>query len=345
MPGQNDASEDRSATPAREQPLPAWKRLTFRGILLLAILVLTIGMLEAVARFYAYEIALKGKLFQSHLEYGYALRPEIEVKRRATDGTVYTVATNASGRRVTPGNPDEPLWREGTDRRIMVLGDSFAEAIVAIEYRMDREMERIRPEWSTTAIGVSGFGTGQEFALAAPYYDTMRPGDVVLLLTCGNDFYDLVRRSNSGRSKSYVTLENGTIVENPPDFGLTSWLRDRSFLAGFAIVRLFPMKRPTADEMAEGARIYTALVAREAERLEARGIHFLIAHHMDHYRHNEQFWEEFVEETDVPLLALDPIIGRFGPDNPLFLPANMHWNIPGNAEVARLLIEFIDEAG
>ena len=345
IPVQNENSERKPTAPVRNRPLSPGKRFAFISVGLVISFVLTVGVLEVGARFYAYEIALKGRRFQSDPKIGYVLRPELEVRRRSTDGTVYTVATDALGRRVTPGYPDEPLWREDTGRRILVLGDSFAEGMLPIEDRMDRAMERLRPEWASSAVGVSGFGTDQELALAANYYNTMQPGDVVLLLTCGNDLYDLVRRSNSGRAKSFTTLEDGAIVEHPPSFGLASWLRDRSFLAGFAIVQLFPLKAPTREQMQEGSRIYAALVSREAERLKARGIHFMIAHHMDQYGQMEPFWEKFASETEVPLLALDPFIGRFGPDNPLFFPNDFHWNVMGNSEVARLLIDFVDDAG
>ena len=330
MTPQNDATVE----------LPAWKRLSLLAILALTSVAATLGALELAARYYAYEIALMGKLYQTDPELGYSRRPNITVKRRASDGSIYTVTTNGSGRRVSPDRPDEPLWREGAERRVLIVGDSFAEGHVDIENRMDRVMERSRPKWATEAIGVSGYGTGQQLALARKYYDTLQPDDVVLLLTCGNDFYDLVLRSSSGRAKSFVTLENGRIVEHPPELGLRPWLRDRSFLAGFLIVRMERWAQATDAELDQGHRLYAALVAREAGRLDAQGLRFLIAHHTDGVGGRKDFFRSFAVEVGVPMLALDEQIGIWESSNPLFLPDG-HWNGPGNHAVARALVEFI----
>lgn len=92
---------------------------------------------------------------------------------------------------------------------MLIIGDSFVEGLVNFEDRFDQIIASKHPEWAILAAGCQGYGTDQEVLLAEPLVGTLGRGDVFVLVTCGNDFHDILRREYFARAKPYFTLSGG----------------------------------------------------------------------------------------------------------------------------------------
>jgi hypothetical protein len=108
-------------------------------------------------------------------------------------------------------------------------------------------------------------------------------GDAVLLLTYGNDFYDLAQTRHGGRSKPWVQDVRGRLLEHQPAIDAFDVLRDRSYL--FTLVtrsaaRLGRSER-TETRLETIGELYRRWVLQETADLLARGALVIIVHHGD----------------------------------------------------------------
>jgi len=126
-----------------------------------------------------------------------------------------------------------------------------------------------------------GYSIDQELIAGREYYAQLGSGDIVVLLTCANDFYDVLRRSFSGRSKPWFSLEEGTLRQHPPDITFLNRLRDRSYLAGRMMSLLgIQQGRPlSAREVKQGMDLYHLLVHHELKPLTQLGVHVIVGYH------------------------------------------------------------------
>jgi lysophospholipase L1-like esterase len=278
----------------------------------------------------------RGRIFETHAELGWRFRPNLDQQRRNADGAWYRFATDGCGLRGSSRfDPEAAL-------RILVLGDSFAAGEgVAQEDRFDSQIARIEPGWSFVNLGTSGYGTDQALLAALPYGELLRPGDVALLLAYGNDFYDILRHTMSGRAKPWFELIGGELVHHPPDLGLRDWLRDRSYLASrlFALAELAAGEGDHDPDLA-GA-LWLALVRNARASLAERGVHWVEAHHgLDLFgdagsvRAHRAAVERLCSSGDFHCLDLDPFLASA--QEPVFL-GDLHWNANGHQRVATAL--------
>jgi hypothetical protein len=83
--------------------------------------------------------------------------------------------------------------------RIAFLGDSFVWGFdVEPEERFTEKLQAKIPEWEVLNLGVSGYGTDQEFLLLQQWYPLLNPDIVFLVYTEGSDDYDNLRAINFG---------------------------------------------------------------------------------------------------------------------------------------------------
>ena len=123
-----------------------------------------------------------------------------------------TLIPGRHGRWVKPGIFDAPveinsagfrdreheLTKPAGTRRVLLLGDSFVEALqVPFEQSITPLLEqRLRNKWPDTeviAVGASGWGTARQYLALREYGLRYKP-DLVLLFFVGNDFSDNSRR-------------------------------------------------------------------------------------------------------------------------------------------------------
>ncbi len=95
--------------------------------------------------------------------------------------------------------------------RILFLGDSFVWGYdVAQEERFTEKLQRKLPGMEVVNLGVSGYGTDQEWLLLQEEYGYYQP-DIVCLMVSSNDRRDNSSNSAYGYCKPYFLKENGKL--------------------------------------------------------------------------------------------------------------------------------------
>ena len=309
-------------------------RRHFIGNALLVLVALAVGALlaEGAAQVYAYKVAKQGKLFRPDLQLGWTLLPNLELVRKNPAGETWLTRTDANGLRGPSG------FAEDAERRLLILGDSFAFGEgVDLEERFDSLIAERFPELSIVNLGVMGYGPGQEAIRLRAWKDQLRPSDAVLLLTYINDFFDVAGTRHSGRSKPWFSLEDGRLVEHSPSIGLLEQLRDRSYLlAKLASLANAKGQKDQAARLAGAGELYQRIVADEiAADLIRRGVEVVLVHHGDDvfelpFDLDSVFAQTCTRVTSC--LALDPHTDPLPREEVFF--SDGHWAEGGHAIAA-----------
>jgi len=322
------------------------QRATFRLLALLLGIAAAGVLAEGAARVYVYAIAERGKLFEPDPILGWRTIPNLDLQRRNANGDPWQIRTNPLGYRSQELRPDP-----AATRRVLVLGDSyvFGEGIQEAD-RFDTLLSARFPDWSFVNLGVMGYGTDQQLIAARPMHQDLVAGDLILLITYLNDFADLVRRQHSGRSKPWFTLDEGELIEHPPQLGLGQELRDRSYV----LARLFQWfgergERPGKDRMRYGGHLYRHLVLAETMALRERGVQVLVAHHetaapdslASHAATARTAIDRTCMEAQIQCLDLVPV--PLGRDRGALLQRDGHWGAPANQVVAAQIGDLLSE--
>lgn len=307
-------------------------------LLLILSVVLSLLVCEGLARGYVYMIAMRGKLYRAEPELGYTLRSNIQVRRKNAEGKLITVRTDAVGSRISAINGetrDKVRWRPGR-RRVLIVGDSFAEGQVEFEDRFDQVLARIRNDLDIRTLGAGGYGTDQELLLAQRFFKDLREGDVFILLTCGNDFYDILQDSLFGRTKPYFTLEENKLIHHPPSDSFWYRLRDTSYLIGY-IMEALDSYELSPEKRGLGRKLYKQLIISFLTPLKQKGVRVIIAHHSDWLSGDlsDLFIDLRKKEFDV--FNIDLHVQR----NAGYHLSDMHWNERGNNKVAEVLSKYL----
>jgi hypothetical protein len=247
---------------------------------LLVVLSLAIGLaaLEAGGRAFATVIAKQGKLFRPDADLGWTPLPELDLVRKNANGELWHVTTDAEGIR------GPSAWGDDHQTRLLVLGDSFAFGEgVDLADRFDALLQERMPHLSIVNLGVMGYGPDQELIRARSWKRTLRRGDAMLLLTYGNDFYDLARTRHGGRSKPWVQDVRGRLLEHQPAIDVLDILRDRSYV--FTLLTRSAagvgQSERTEQRLETVGELYRKWVLQETADLLARGVLVVIVHHGD----------------------------------------------------------------
>jgi len=284
----------------------------------LSLLMLAAGA-EGMAALYTSLVLQNGKIYRTDNVLGWVARGNLDTKRKRGDGTTIDYVTDADGFRIARGERRimaQP-WPPKAGRRVLILGDSFAEGSVNIEYRLDRVLARKLPDSAFLCLGVGGY--------------TLRAGDTVVLLTCGNDFEDLLRSHQFGRAKPWDELSGTGLTAHPPAIGLKERLRDSSYLVGWVLQRYWENTQHvfTPAEYERSAEIYRRLVQQMAFELNGRGIDVLVVHHSDWIAPAAVgVFAGLAIGDKLRVVGLDTRLGQAGANNPNFLPDD-HWTERG----------------
>jgi len=91
---------------------------------------------------------------------------------------------------------------------ILFLGDSFVWGFDAeASERFTEKLQTRHPEWNIYNLGVSGYGTDQEYLLLQKYFEQYQPQVVFLMFCTDNDDSDNCWNVRGGYYKPYVTLD------------------------------------------------------------------------------------------------------------------------------------------
>lgn len=98
-------------------------------------------------------------------------------------------------------------------RRVVFLGDSFVWGYdVQQNERFTERLQQALPQWDVMNMGVSGYGTDQEYLLLGANFEQLDP-DVVFLVFCAeNDRDDNSSSLRYGYFKPYFLMENGSLT-------------------------------------------------------------------------------------------------------------------------------------
>jgi hypothetical protein len=195
-----------------------------------------------------------------HPEIGYVITPSTRFKKPiGEEGGSRWIASNSNGLRDVEHSYDKP----GGVRRILILGDSFCEALqVDLEDTFFRHLQsQLDGLDSTTRFevinaGVSGYGTDREL-LFYRHEGRKYGADIVVLAFVFNDVRNNYRpmqlQMYGDRNEPYFTLENGQLkLQNYPAT-LTAWARVKGFLRGNLYMYDFVWKLTKGTMLAQRA--------------------------------------------------------------------------------------------
>src|SRR5438876_3200509 len=125
----------------------------------------------------------------------------------------------------------------------MFLGDSLVWGFdVEASERFTEKLQVRHPEWNIYNLGVSGYGTDQEFLLWQRYFYHYRPRAVILVFCTDNDVDDNAHNArNGGYYKPYFTLVSSNALGLhgiPVPRGERAVLSDHQLLSRFYLGRL-----------------------------------------------------------------------------------------------------------
>ncbi|MGH6903054.1 MAG: hypothetical protein ACREIR_09980 [Geminicoccaceae bacterium] len=302
---------------------------------------LAIGLaaLEAGGRLYATAIAKKGKLFRPDLELGWTPLPNLDLTRRNANGDPWHIVTDAAGIR------GPSAWPDDGHTRLLVLGDSFAfgEGVDLAE-RFDTLVQERLLNLAVVNLGVMGYGPDQQLIRARHWKPTLRRGDVLLVLTYGNDFYDLARTRHGGRSKPWLQEVDGRLLAHKPAIDVFDLLRDRSYVFTL-LTRSFArlgQSEPAEQRLENVGALYRKWVLQEVEDLVARGVVVVIVHHGDRVFQLPFDVDAMFERTCPAVsgcLALDDLLADH-PRDEVFLEDG-HWAAGGHRVAAEQIVAYL----
>ena len=253
------------------------KQAALNALLVLLSVAVGLAALEGGGRAFAI-LAKKGKLFRPDLELGWMPLPHLNLVRNNATGEPWRVTTDPAGIR------GPSAWGSDDQTRLLILGDSFAFGEgVDLADRFDTLIKERMPGLSIVNLGVMGYGPDQQLIRARPWKATLRRGDAVLMLTYGNDFYDLARVRHGGRSKPWLEDIDSRLVEHKPAIDAFDILRDRSYvftLVTRSLARVGQSEH-TERRLDDVGALYRKWVLQETADLVARGVVVIIVHHGD----------------------------------------------------------------
>lgn len=315
------------------------KRTEFGAKLLLVLGSLIAGFIvsEAAAQIYVAKIAKQGRMFEPDDLLGWIPLPNLMLERANANGEPWQIVTDADSIR------GPSAWQPGKTRVLMV-GDSFVFGEgVDIEERFDTLLAEAMPELSIVNIGVMGYGPDQQLLRSREWRDDLRAGDILMLVTYGNDFFDLSKPRHSGRSKPWIEDRDGELVVHEPDFTLMDFVRNYSYIL-YTMAREMSsgMAEDTKERLEDAGELYRSWVLEETQELLDRGVRVVIVHHGD-----RQFELPFDVDamyastcSDVTgCLALDPYLSAL-PRPAVFLKDG-HWNARGHRLAAEQIARYL----
>lgn len=250
-----------------------------QNVLLVALsVVVGLVAMEAAGRVVAATVTKTGKLFRPDPELGWAPLASLDVLRKNANGDFWHITTDAVGIR------GPSTWPDDDHTRLLILGDSFAFGEgVDLADRFDTLIRQQISKLAVINLGVMGYGPDQQLIRARSWKRDLRRGDILLLLTYGNDYYDLARTRHGGRTKPWLEVAGDRLIEHRPATDAFYFLRDRSYVFTlFTKVYSQLGRSEHTEQRLEGAgELYQKWVAQEVEDLVARGVLLVIVHHGD----------------------------------------------------------------
>jgi len=225
-----------------------------------------------------------------------------------------------------------------TNKPAMVfLGDSFVWGFdVEASERFTERLQEKHPEWAIYNLGVSGYGTDQEYLLLQKCFDAFQPRVVVLIVCGDNDNEDNAWNCRGGYYKPYYTLAGGGLKLHgvPVPKSARTFLAEhprlrRCYLARLVVRTYYRFAAPPPTRNADPP---TGVLLLELRRYAlGKGAQFAIGLTQAHAG-----LEKFLQDYGIPYADLTTT-------NPAdrYPKFGNHWTPAGHAFVAEKLDDFL----
>ena len=220
----------------------------------------------------------------------------------------------------------------GNKPRIIFLGDSFVWGYdVEKPERFTEKLRAKLPAWSIYNLGVSGYGTDQEYLLLKQQYDFYRPNIVFLIFCTVNDNADNSSNNRYGGYFKPYFVSGGTNLELkgvPVTKSMNYFFVKHDIWAQMYLFRLvariyFKYVDPPILKLQDPTH---AIIASMHEFVKSKGAQFIIG-----LTGQQPELEQFLRERKIAYVDLS---------NPYRYP-HRHWTPEGNTWVSEKIYHFL----
>ena len=228
-------------------------------------------------------------------------------------------------------------------RRMVVVGDSFTFGMgVDVGERFTEVLESLVPDLEVINLGMNAVGPDQELLVLEK--EGLRYGPTLVLceLFEGNDFSDVACMRNGYLPKPWFLLENGALVEVPPERTWDVTLRECCYV-GELVYRLVQHKTPYRVQALEWLErdttpLVEALLLRMNASAARAGARFLVFLVRVQGRARADELLPALGKAGIPVIDTGPRLGTPSERSRLYLPDG-HWSPAGHRVVAELLAD------
>ncbi len=221
-----------------------------------------------------------------------------------------------------------------TSPRIVFLGDSFVWGYdVDKSERFTEKLNTALPHWSIYNLGVSGYGTDQEYLLLQQHYNFYKPNIVFLIFCIDNDEGDNTRnKRHGGYYKPYFLINGkdlelrGTPVPKSENYFFVNHdVLAQSILARLIVKAYFRFTNPPYLEVENPTY---EIISNIYEFSKNKGFRFIVG-----LQEETPELELFLTDKKIPYVSLS---------NPYKYPSHgRHWTPVGHTFVAERIYEFL----
>ncbi|MCP3964235.1 MAG: SGNH/GDSL hydrolase family protein [bacterium] len=261
---------------------------------------------------------------------GWRYRPNVTSRHRTAAFDI-EIRTDGNGRRGAPGGPAEGR------PRVVFVGDS-------VTFGWGNPAEDIFPsligrmlDVEVVNLGVSGYGTGQEYLVLRQHGLPLEPSAVVLTFN-PNDLMEVVADWKYGWTKPRFRLEGSRLVLSKAGERSPFLERTSSFYRSSRAVLLARSNDQREKEMLPTARrLVRRLIGSMAEESREAGARFFVVHAGNRWL-SKTLDEDGIERIDVGMALR--AARRAGP---VSFENDPHWNARGHQAVAERLRSALEE--
>jgi hypothetical protein len=219
----------------------------------------------------------------------------------------------------------------GSNPRIVVLGDSFVWGF-DVE-KQERFTEKLAEKFANMSIynlGVSGYGTDQEYLLIAQHYDFYKPN--IVFLVASKDEEDNCTNNRYGYFKPYfitngdsITLKGVPVPKSWHYFFTQHKVLSHSYLFRGLAKLYFNYSEPPSLELNDPTY---AIIKHINRFLKTRGAKFIVGLQTENPN-----LKKYLEDNNIPFIDLS---------NPYVYPAHgKHWTPEGHTWVSEKIYNYL----
>jgi len=226
-------------------------------------------------------------------------------------------------------------------KRIAFLGDSYVWGYDAeVEERFTEKLQARLPEWEVLNLGVSGYGTDQEFILLQKVFDRYQP-DILVLVFSDNDVEEnTMNTAHKGYYKPYFEEVDHELVERgvpvpksiryyEAEYPLLFKSQLAQMLAGSYLARRTPKHVSAANPTLK-------IIWQMKRYVESRGTRFIVAYVDDLQGDKKRAFCEACKIDYLFLMDSSLMNWEF-----LYPTQGNHWRPKGHDHVCSKLYEFL----